>query len=174
MTGLLFLKTHGCKHCQTCGSQFSKMNRPIFFLFQIVCSCKTQVTAQKNLSPSLGYGLVELEGNSCSSTSLKKNKASSTSLWDKWQFVNSVKHLVFDLVKIPFLKCLIDTSHLIVEVLNDQNLLQNWIWLIDFGVMSSFARVIISQNKLKLLGSVEKWITLTIYTAIFGNFVCNR
>ena len=27
--------------------------------------------------------------------------------------------------------------------------------------MSSFGQVVISQNELKLLGSVEKWITLT-------------
>ena len=47
------------------------------------------------------------------------------------QFVNSVKHLVFDLTDIPFLKRLIRISHLIVEVLNDKNLfteanLANW------------------------------------------------
>ena len=33
-----------------------------------------------------------------------------------------MKRLVFDLTKIPFLKCLIGISRLIVEVLNDQNL----------------------------------------------------
>ena len=33
-----------------------------------------------------------------------------------------MKHLVFDLTKIPFLKCLISMYHLIVEVLNNQNL----------------------------------------------------
>ena len=42
-----------------------------------------------------------------------------------------MKCLVFDLKKIPFLKRLIGTSYLIVEVLNDQNLftesnLANW------------------------------------------------
>ena len=37
------------------------------------------------------------------------------------QFVNSVKRLVFDLTKIPFLERLISISRLIVEVLNDQN-----------------------------------------------------
>ena len=42
-----------------------------------------------------------------------------------------MKRLVFDLTKIPFLKCLISISRLIVEVLNDQNLLtelnlDNW------------------------------------------------
>ena len=51
---------------------------------------------------------------------------------------------------------LIDISRLIVEVLNDQNLftdsnLANW-----FSSMSSFVQVVISQNELKLLGSVEK------------------
>ena len=61
----------------------------------------------------------------------KKSKVSSTSLRDKLQFVNSVKRLVFDLTKIPFLKRLISVPHLIVEVLNDQNLftesnLANW------------------------------------------------
>ena len=33
-----------------------------------------------------------------------------------------MKHLVFDLTKITFLKCLIGISCLIVEVLDDQNL----------------------------------------------------
>ena len=47
------------------------------------------------------------------------------------QFVNSVKRLVFDLTKIPFLKRLIGISRFIVEALNDQNLftgsnLVNW------------------------------------------------
>ena len=126
-------------------SQCSKMNRPILFWFQTVCSCKTQVTVEKNLSPSLRYELVQLEGNSCSSTSLKKSKVGSTNLWDKLQFVNSVKRLVLDLTKIPFLKRLIGISRLIVEVLNDQNLftestLANW--------FSSY------------FGSVEKWITV--------------
>ena len=42
-----------------------------------------------------------------------------------------MKRLVFDLTKIPFLKCLIGTSRLIDEVLNDENLftksnLANW------------------------------------------------
>ena len=42
-----------------------------------------------------------------------------------------MKHLVFDLTKISFLNHLIGISHLIVEVLNDQNLftesnLANW------------------------------------------------
>ena len=35
--------------------------------------------------------------------------------------MNSVKRLVFDLTKIPFLKRLISISRLIVEVLNDQS-----------------------------------------------------
>ena len=62
------------------------------------------MTVEKNLSLSLRYDLVQLEGNSCSSTSLKKNKVSSTNLCDKLQFVNLVKCLVFDFIKIPFLK----------------------------------------------------------------------
>ena len=33
-----------------------------------------------------------------------------------------MKRLIFDLTKIPFLKCLIGICRLIVEVLNDQNL----------------------------------------------------
>ena len=89
------------------------------------------MTVEKNLSLSLRYDLPQLEGNSCSSTSLKKCKVSSTSLGDKLQFVNSVKRLVFNLTKIPFLKPLISISRLIVEVLKDQNLftesnLANW------------------------------------------------
>ena len=65
------------------------------------------------------------------------------------------KSKVFDLKKIPFIKRLIGISRLIVEILNDQTLLQNQIWLTGFRVMSSFAQVVISQNELKLLGSVE-------------------
>ena len=61
----------------------------------------------------------------------KKSNVSSTNLRDKLQFVNSVKRLVIDLTKIPFLKRLIGISRLIVEVLNDKNLftksnLANW------------------------------------------------
>ena len=67
-----------------------------------------------------------------------------------------MKRLVLDLTKIPFLKHLIGISRLIVEVLNDQNLLQNRIWLIGFRVMCSFVQVVIPQNELKLLDSVEK------------------
>ena len=66
--------------------------------------------------------MVQLRGNSCSSTSLKKSKVSSINLRDKLQFVNSVKRLAFDSTKIPFLKRLISISRLIGEVLNDQNL----------------------------------------------------
>ena len=62
--------------------------------------------------------MVQLEENSCSSTSLKRSKVSSTNLRDKVQFANSVKRLVFDLTKIPFLKCLIGITRLKVEVLN--------------------------------------------------------
>ena len=76
------------------------------------------MTVEKNLSHRLRYDLVQLEGNSCSSTSLKKSKVSSTNLRDKLQFVISV----FDLTKTPFLKRLISIPCLIVEVLNDQNL----------------------------------------------------
>ena len=47
---------------------------------------------------------------------------SSTNLRDNLQFINSVKRLVFDLSKIPFLKYLISTYHLIAEILNNQNL----------------------------------------------------
>ena len=89
------------------------------------------MTAEKNISQRLRYDLVQLRGDSCSSTSLKKGKVSSTNLRDKLQFVNSVKCLVFALTKIPFLKRLISIPRLIVEVLNDQNLftesnLANW------------------------------------------------
>ena len=67
-----------------------------------------------------------------------------------------MKRLVFDLPKIPFLKRLTGISRLIGEVLNDQSLLQNRIRLIGFRFMFSFVQVVISQNELKLLGSVEK------------------
>ena len=38
------------------------------------------------------------------------------------QFVNSMERLVFDLTKIPFLKCLFSIYRLIGEVFIDQNL----------------------------------------------------
>ena len=104
-------------------SQFSKINRPIFFWIQTVWSCKTQMTVEKNLAHRLRYDLVQLSGVSCSSTSLKKSKVSWTNFRHKLQCVNSVKRLVFDLTKILLLKCLISIYRLIDEVLNDQNLL---------------------------------------------------
>ena len=67
-----------------------------------------------------------------------------------------MKCLIFDLTKIPFLKRLISTSCLIVEVLSDQNLLTESNLLIGFRVMSSFVQVVVSQDELKLLGRVEK------------------
>ena len=62
---------------------------------------------------------------------IEKSQVSSTNFRDKLQLVNSVKRLVFDLTEIPFLKRLISTCRLIVEVLNNQNLftesnLGNW------------------------------------------------
>ena len=72
------------------------------------------MTVEKNLFSSLMYDSVQLKRNSCSSTSLKKSKVSSINLIDKLQFVNSVKRVVFDLTKIPFLKRLIGISRLIV------------------------------------------------------------
>ena len=86
----------------------------------------------------------------------RKSKVSSNNLRDKLQFVNSAKRLAFDLTEIPFFKCLINIYRLIAKVLNDQNLftesnLVNW-----FRIMSSFVQVVISQNELKLLCSVEK------------------
>ena len=77
---------------------------------------------EKNLAHRLRYDLAQLSGNSCSSTSLKKSKVSQTNFRDKLQSVNSMKCLVFDLTKIPFLKCLLNIYRLTVEVLNDQNL----------------------------------------------------
>ena len=67
-----------------------------------------------------------------------------------------MKRLVFDLTKIPGLKCLTSICRLIVEVLSDQNLstesnLGDW-----FRVISSFFQVIISQNELQLLSTAEK------------------
>ena len=68
-----------------------------------------------------------------------------------------MKRLVFDFTKIPFLERLIGISRLIVEILNDQNLFTesnfaNWF----SSHVSSFVQVVISQNELKLLDSVEK------------------
>ena len=51
------LRTHTFR---LAASQFSKINRPIFYWFQTVCSCKTQVTVKKNLSHRLRYDLVQL------------------------------------------------------------------------------------------------------------------
>ena len=78
-----------------------------------------------------------------------------------------MKRLVLDLTKIPFLKCLIGISRLIVEILDDQNLLTesnlaNW-----FSSYVQFCSGVISQNELKLLGSMEKWITLKNCGAYF-------
>ena len=89
------------------------------------------MTVKKNLSPSLRYDLVQLERNSLSSTSLKKVRQVRLIFEINCKFLNSVKRLVFDLTKIPFLKRLIGISRLTVEVLNDQNLftesnLANW------------------------------------------------
>ena len=86
---------------------------------------------EKNISRRLRYDLLQLQGNSCSLTSLKKSNVSSTNLRDKKQFANSVKRLVLYLTKIPSLKRLISIPRLIVEVINDQNLftesnLANW------------------------------------------------
>ena len=77
-----------------------------------------------------------------------------------------MKLLVFDSTKIPFLKRLIGISRLIAEVLDDQNLftesnLANW-----FSGYVQFFQVVISQNELKLLGSVDKGITLRENSAI--------
>ena len=79
------------------------------------------MTVDKNISRRLRYDLVQFRRNSCSSTSLKK-KVSSTNLRDKLQFVNSVKRLIFDLMKIAFLMRLISIPRVIVEVLNYQSL----------------------------------------------------
>ena len=53
-------------------SQFSKINSQSFSDFKLYAAVKTQVTVEKNFSPSLRCELIQLEGNSCSSTSLKK------------------------------------------------------------------------------------------------------
>ena len=50
---------------------------------------------------------------------IEKSQVSSTNFRDKLQLVNSVKRLVFDSTEIPFLKRLISTCRLIVEVLNN-------------------------------------------------------
>ena len=91
----------------------------------------------------------------------KESKVSSTNLWDKLQFVNSVKRLVFDLMKTPFLKRLRGTSRLIVEVLDDQNPftesnLANW--FSSYAQYCSGGRSFLRTSCVKY--SVEKWITL--------------
>ena len=53
--------------------------------------------------------------------------------------------------------------------------LQNRIWLIGFRVTSSFVQVVISQNELKLLGSVGTWITLIRYSILkSSSFMFNQ
>ena len=108
------------------------------------------MTTEKNLAHLLRYDLVQLRGNSCSSTSLKKSQVSWTKFRDKLQFVNSVQRLVFDLMKITFLKRLINIYRLIVEVLNDQNLFteSNWDdWLSSYVQFRQSRNV----NHLKLI-----------------------
>ena len=87
---------------------------------------------------------------------IEKSQISATNFLDKLELINSVKLFVFDLTKIPFLKRLISICRLIVEVLNDQNFLQNQIWVIGSRVISSFVQEVISQNELQLLGRVKK------------------
>ena len=48
----------------------------------------------------------------------------------------------------------------VVEVLNDQNLFKESKLAKWFLSYVQFVQAVISQNELKLLGSVEKWITL--------------
>ena len=45
----------------------------------------------------------------------------------------------------------ISIYRIIVEVLNDQNLFKNRIWVVGFQVMSSFITVVISQSELQLI-----------------------
>ena len=130
ITGLLLLMTHGCQHCQTRGFTVQQNQQANLFWFQTVCSCKTQVTVEKHLSSSLRYDLVQFRGKLMLFSIIEK-KVSSTNLWGRLQFVNSVQRLVFDLTKIPFLKRLIGISRLTVEFLDEQNLftesnLANW------------------------------------------------
>ena len=67
-----------------------------------------------------------------------------------------MKRSLFDSTKIPFLRRLIGISRLIVEVLNDQTLFTESNLANCSRVMSFFVQVVISQNELKLLGSVKK------------------
>ena len=66
-----------------------------------------------------------------------------------------MKRSVFDLMKIPFLKRLIGTSRLIVEVLNDKNLFTESNLANRFSSYVQFCSGVISQNELKLLVNVE-------------------
>ena len=93
---------------------------------------------------------------------IEKSKVSLDNLWDKLQFVNSVKRLVLDLTKILFLKRLIGISRFIVEVLNDQKLftesnLANW-----FRVKADF----LSWQKLLATIFFSKEISLVIIAAM--------
>ena len=79
-------------------------------------------------SPPFEVRFGTIKGNVMLLNIIEIDYVSWTNFQDKLQFVNLLKRLVFDLTKIPYLKCLISIYHLIVEVLNDQNLFteSNW------------------------------------------------
>ena len=109
-TGLLLPRTHGCRHSLTrCFIVWQNRQANLFSDLKLCAAVPIKWLYRKNLSPSFRYDLVQLEGNLCY-LSLKKGKVSSTNLWDKLLFVNSVKLLVFDLMKISFLKRVISVS----------------------------------------------------------------
>ena len=72
------------------------------------------------------------------------------------QFVNSMIRSAFDLTKVSFIKRLISISHLIVEVLNDQNLFTESNLANQFSSYVKFCSSGHSQKEMKLLASVEK------------------
>ena len=63
-----------------------------------------------------------------------------------------MKRLIFDLTKIPLLKCLISIYRLIAEVLHDQNLFTE----LNFGDwFSSYVQFYSGGHDLQLLGRVD-------------------
>ena len=121
--GLYILRHKVVNTVKLTASQFSKINRPIFSDFKLYAAVKLKWLWRKIFPHEVRFGSVRWKLMLFNDVDIiEKSQVSSTNLWDKLQFVNSVKRLVFDLTKIPLLKRLISIPHLIVEVLKDQNL----------------------------------------------------
>ena len=130
ITGLLLLRTHGCKTLSDSRvHSLAKSTGQSFSDFELYAAVKLRWLSRKIFPPD--WSRTWYRGKLMFFNISKKGKVSSNNLWDKLQFVNLAKRLVFDLTEIPFFKCLINIYRLIAKVLNDQNLftesnLVNW------------------------------------------------